>query len=359
MTSKMDTDFIIIGGGVAGVSVGAALAPLGKVTLWEAETALGYHTSGRSAAMFEEAYGLQPVIALNRASRAAHEANGDLSPRGLMIVGRAGEEAAFARDIAAMNLQEMSPNTARGMVPLLSSTVTRTAYDPHAHDLDTDAMQQRAVRAIRAAGGSVETGRPVTEVVRDGAGWRVTSGAWSVTARMVFNAAGAWADGIAGLAGVLPLGLTPLRRSVARIAAPTGQDVRGWPMLLGAGESWYAKPDAGALIVSPADEEPSPPMDAFPEDMALAEGLDRYSQAITAPLTRPLSSWAGLRTFTHDRCLALGPSEQSGFWWVAGQGGYGFQTSPAASRLIADKVAGRVSELDASVLAATDPGRFQ
>jgi glycine/D-amino acid oxidase-like deaminating enzyme len=175
---------------------------------------------------------------------------------------------------------------------------------------------------------------------------------------MVFDAAGAWADRVAVLAGVRPLGLRPLRRSVARVPAPPGTDVSRWPMLLGVGEGWYAKPDAGALIVSPADETPSEPMDAWPEDLDIATGLDRAGRAVTLPPVRPLATWAGLRSFSPDRLPALGPSEMPGFWWVAGQGGYGFQTAPAASRLVADRVAGRTPDLDPATVAALDPGRF-
>ena len=355
----MNTDFLVIGGGIAGVSAGAALSSLGRVMLWEREQALGYHSSGRSAAMFEESYGLPPVIALNRASRARHAANGDLSPRGLMLVGLAGEEAVFAEDLTRMGLAPLTVTEARALVPVLSGAVTRCAIDHAASDLDTDAMQQRAVRTIRAAGGTVETSRPVTAISRAEGGWCVRSGDHEVTARAIMNAAGAWADQVAVLAGIAPLGLQPMRRSIARIAGPAGQDVRGWPMLLGAGEKWYAKPDAGALIVSPADEDPVAPMDAWPEDIALAEGLDRYSRAVTTPIPRPLSHWAGLRTFTPDRCLAIGTSEVESFWWCAGQGGYGFQTAPAAAQLLADRVAGRPSELDAATLTATDPARFR
>lgn len=354
----MDNDFLIVGGGVAGVTVGAALSRMGRVVLWEAESQFGTQASGRSAAMFEESYGLPTTIALNRASHAAHAACGDLSPRGLMLLAQAGQETAFQNDIKAMGMEEIGTDQARALVPILSGTVARAAYDVEAFDLDTDALQQRALRQIRASGGAAETNRPVTAITRDGAGWRVTSQGHSTTAYMVFNAAGAWADGVAGLAGVRPLGLVPRRRSVARIAAPGGHDVAPWPMMLGAGESWYAKPDAGALIVSPADETLSAPMDAWPEDMDLAEGLDRYAQAVTEPVTRPIASWAGLRTFTPDRSLALGPSGTEGFWWVAGQGGYGFQTAPAASTLVADLVAGRTPALDASVVAALDPRRF-
>ena len=176
---------------------------------------------------------------------------------------------------------------------------------------------------------------------------------------MLINAAGAWADQIAVLAGLPPLGLTPMRRSMARIAAPGGHDVARWPMLMGAAESWYAKPDAGALIVSPAEEHPMQPQDAWADDMVLAEGLARYEEMVTAPVTRLIASWAGLRSFLPDRVPALGPDPVApGFFWVAGQGGYGFQSAPAASALVADLVAGRAPALDPDIVRALDPARF-
>ena len=146
---------------------------------------------------------------------------------------------------------------------------------------------------------------------------------------------------------------------MARIPAPGGQDVRGWPMMMAAGEDWYAKPDAGKLLVSPAEEDPMPPHDAFADDMVLAEGLARYEEMVTEPVTRLETSWAGLRTFSPDRCLVIGRAPQDdGFFWVAGQGGYGFQTSPAASQLAADLVAERAPELDPAMVAALSPARF-
>ncbi|MEL6588332.1 MAG: FAD-dependent oxidoreductase, partial [Pseudomonadota bacterium] len=154
------------------------------------------------------------------------------------------------------------------------------------------------------------------------------------------------------------LGLQPLRRSVARVAAPAGQDVSTWPMLLGVGEAWYAKPDAGAMLVSSAEEAPAPPGDAFADDLELARGMDFYGQSINAPLTRPMATWGGLRSFTPDRSLAIGPSDLPGLWWCAGQGGYGFQTAPAAAQLLADLISGRSPKLEADVVAALDPGRF-
>ncbi|WP_281824551.1 NAD(P)/FAD-dependent oxidoreductase [Jannaschia rubra] len=353
----MDCDFLIIGGGIAGSAAGAALADHGRVVLWEAEDAFAYHASGRSAALFEESYGLAPVVALNRASRPAHEAGGWMSPRGFLLVATKGQEEAFDRDCDQMCLGAMPLDEARAMVPILSDAVVRAAHDPSAMDLDTDAMVQAGLRAIRA-GGAAQTGRRVTAIDRLPGGWRVRAGEAEITARQIVDAAGPWADAVARLAGVAPLELTPFRRSMARLAAPGGHDVRHWPMLMGPGEAWYAKPDAGAWIVSPAEEEAFEASDAFADDMVLAEGLDRYQQAVTAPVTRPLATWAGLRTFAPDRCLVIGPSEVDGFWWCAGQGGYGFQTAPAAARLLADRVAGRVPELAPDVVAALDPRRF-
>jgi glycine/D-amino acid oxidase-like deaminating enzyme len=147
---------------------------------------------------------------------------------------------------------------------------------------------------------------------------------------------------------------------MARIPAPGGLDCRGWPMMFGAGETWYAKPDAGALIVSPAEADPMDPHDAYPDDMILAEGLARYEAVVTTPVTRLLASWAGLRTFAPDRTLVLGPDPTDpGFVWSAGQGGYGFQTAPAASRLVADLVGGRAPGLDAAAVAALKPDRLR
>lgn len=346
---------MIIGGGIAGASAGAALAAHGSVALWEAEDAFGYHASGRSAALFEESYGLPPVVALNRASRPDHAANGWMTPRGLMLLAVAGREDVFDHDLTHMAMDLLSVDEARAMVPILSPDITRAALHADAFDLNTDAMIQTGLRAV----GQARAGRRVTAITRISGGWRVQAGPHQVMARQIVNAAGPWADGIAEIAGVRRLGLTPLRRSMARIRAPGGHDVARWPMLMGAGEAWYAKPDAGALIVSPADEAPSEPMDAFADDMTLAEGMARYQEAVTPEVTRPISTWAGLRTFTPDRCLALGPSEIEGFWWCAGQGGYGFQTAPAAARLLADLIAGRAPELDAATVAALNPGRFR
>ena len=179
---------------------------------------------------------------------------------------------------------------------------------------------------------------------------------WSL---VLVNAAGAWVDQVAAMAGVQPLGFTPNRRSMARIPAPGGHDISGWPMVFGAGETWYAKPDAGALIVSPAEEHPQEPHDAWADDMVLAEGLARYEEFVIEPVTRMISNWAGLRTFSPDRVPVIGRDlREPSFFWLAGQGGYGFQSCPAASRLAADLIGGRQTEIGADLVAALNPARF-
>lgn len=354
------TDILVIGGGIAGVSVAARLAPHADVTLLEAETALGYHASGRSAALFEENYGKPPVKALNRASRAYHDSGGYLSPRGFLILCETGEDAAFEADMAELACHEITLEEARAHVPILNAKVRRAAYHADALDIDTDRMFQGFASDLRTAGGQIETRARVTSITRQDQGWQVTCGDQTYTAPILVNAAGAWADAIARMAGVTPLGLKPLRRSMARIPAPGGHDVSRWPMFFGPGETWYAKPDAGALIVSPADEDPQEPQDAWADDMVLAEGLDRYQGYVTEPVTRLETSWAGLRTFTPDRLLALGPAADTpSFIWCAGQGGYGFATAPAASQLTADLTLGHSPALDPETVRAFNPARFQ
>ncbi|ABN78342.1 NAD(P)/FAD-dependent oxidoreductase [Cereibacter sphaeroides] len=356
---RMDSDFLIIGGGIAGVSAAARLSELGSVTLLEAEDTLAHHASSRSAALYEPRYGLPPVVELSLASgdffRAA---DGILSPRGLLVVGREAERDRFEDETVGMHLERISAEEARAAVPILRPDVTLAARADHAWDIDTDRLLQGFAREARARGARIVTKARVGAIARDGAGWRVEAGE-SYRARILVNAAGAWADGVAALAGVRPLGLVPYRRSMARIPAPGGHDISRWPMIFGVGESWYAKPDAGALIVSPADEDPQEPHDAWADDMVLAEGLARYEEMVTEPVTRLLASWAGLRTFAPDRVLVIGEDPAApGFFWLAGQGGYGFQTCPAASRLAADLIGGRSPEVPAALVAALSPGRF-
>lgn len=357
----MTHDFLIIGGGIAGISAAARLAPLGTVLVLEAEAALAHHASGRSAALYEPHYGAAPVVALSLASGSYfRDIENLLTPRGVMMVARADQRAAFDADVAAMKFTPIEVAQAREMIPILNPhVVAMAAHAVHAEDIDTDLLIQHFARIARSHGATITTGARVSAITRHAAGWQVAWPGGSAEAKLVINAAGAWVDQVAALAGIAPLGFAPLRRSMARIPAPGGHDVSRWPMLFGPGEDWYAKPDAGALIVSPAEEDPQEPHDAWADDMVLAEGLARYEAFVTEPVTRLIASWAGLRTFSPDRVPVIGfaPSDP-GFFWLAGQGGYGFQSSAGASRLVADLIGGSAPEIDAATLAALSPARF-
>jgi len=357
------TDIIVIGGGIAGISAAARLSHDAQVTLLEAESALAYHASGRSAALFEENYGSATTVALNKASAAYHfEAHGGYtSARGLLITARAHEQDSFERDASTMGVDTISPQEACALVPILDrDQIAFAGYHAAAYDLDTDRMVQDFARDLRSNAGRVITGARVSGITHTAKGWQVETTHGMHTAPKLVNAAGAWADQIATMAGIAPLGITPMRRSMARLPAPGGHDVGAWPMFFGVGETWYAKPDAGALLVSPAEEDPLEPQDAWADDMVIAEGLARYEAVVNTPVTRVLTTWAGLRSFAPDRNLVLGPDPaMPDFIWCAAQGGYGFQTAPAASQLIADLVTGRTAQLSNDIVAGLSPARLR
>jgi D-arginine dehydrogenase len=354
-------DFLIIGGGIAGVSAGARLAKLGRVQLIEAEEALAYHASGRSAALFEMSLGSPAVIQLNLASHAYHQSEngGVLSPRGFMVVGKIGHESQFEHDLKDMNLSRISVDEAMNHMPILDrDKLCGAGYSSQSWDIDTHKLLQDFAKAL-TKNGRITTRARATKITRLEHGWEVETTAGTFSAKNLVNAAGAWVDEIAIMTGLPPIGITPKRRSAARIPAPEHHDISTWPMTVGAGETWYSKPDAGALLVSPADAEPSTPHDAWADDMVLAEGLARFEDMVTTPVTRLLANWAGLRSFSKDGNLALGRAPQDEtFIWCAGQGGFGIQTSPAASKLLADLISGTASEIDQTTVAKLNVARF-
>lgn len=347
----------IVGGGIAGLSAAAVLAKHGhEVLLFEAEHQLGYHASGRSAALFSASYGNELVRVLNRATEPVLSQMGALSSRGLLLVAKADQQKAFCSECEDMGLSDLSASEARSLVPILSDDVVYAAYDPSAKDIDTDAVLQAFARDARRYGAVIHTGAEI-KMVRPGFHLQIDGS--EVAVDLVVNAAGAWADDLAKIAGAKSINLAPLRRSMARLPAPGGRDVRSWPMLLGVGESWYAKPDAGGWLVSPAEEELVTAGDVWAEDMVLAEGLARYEAHVTEPVTRLETSWAGLRTFAPDRTLVIGEDPDCpGFYWLAGQGGYGFQTCAGAATHLAGLVSGSVSPLGEHVAQQLSPGRF-
>lgn len=360
-------DFLIVGGGIAGAGAAARLAPHGSVILLETEDALGRHATGRSAAIYIRNYGNQTLRALNAASEPVLMApegiceESLLTPRGEMLIAGEEELDAFKAYLdGADGMEVLTPDQAVELFPLLRREgIAAAAIERAAQDIDVDRLLQGFARLARRHGARLVTKAPVDTIRRSGNVWQVETPAGTFEAPVVVNAAGAWADVVAERAGVARVGLVPMRRSAAILPPPEGVDVTGWPLVASASESWYAKPDAGKLMVSPADEDPVEPHDAWPDDMVLAEGLHRFEQAVTMAVTRVERSWAGLRSFVKDRTPVVGfAPDAEGFFWLAGQGGYGVQTAPALSRLTADLCLGHSSELPAHVVSALDPGRF-
>ena len=347
-------DFLIVGGGIAGASVGYWLAREGRTVLLERESQPGYHSTGRSAALFWEGYGTPQVRALTRASRAFLGApppgfaeHPILTPRGALIVAarpRVDALDALLAEIApnAPSARRVDAAAALAMVPVLRPQAAHAAvYEPDALDIDVHALHQGFLRGIRAGGGTVVSAGGVTAIERDRGGWRVESAAGIWQAPVLVNAAGAWCDEIAALAGVPGIGLVPKRRSAFVFAPPEGLQVARWPMFIDVDESFYVKPDAGMLLGSPANADPTHPQDVQPEELDIAIGIERIQCATTLTIRRPTRTWAGLRSFVEDGDLVGGfDPDAPGFFWVAAQGGYGIQTSAAMGEACAALAAG-------------------
>ncbi len=356
------TDIIIIGGGIAGLSAAAEISPFASVTLLETEPNLGYHASGRSAAMFLEDYGNSIVRELNYASK-DHHTNADggvLSERGILMVARPQERDDFVGEATKFGMTEISTAQARKYVPILHPTNTAfAAYRPDVFDLDADRLLQNYTTKARMNGVKIHTKSQVSKATKTKSGWTVQTPSQEFTATILINAAGAWVDEVAKMCNINPLGFQPYKRSMAKIKAPGGHDVSKWPFMDGVNERWYAKPEAGSYIISPSEAQPVAPHDAWADDMVLAEGLERYSEMVTEPITRLEHSWAGLRTFAPDQTLVIGADNaDSSFFWLAGQGGYGFQSAPAASKLIAQLILGKPLEIGVKTVKALSASRF-
>lgn len=336
-------DFAVVGGGIAGASFAARIAPQARVLLLEREPAHGYHTTGRSAALFSALYGNEPVRALTRASRAFFDAppagfseHPLLSPRGCLYAGSA-QDAEAVQQIAASPLAQLvSANEARRRVPILTPAASaHAAYEPGAFDVDVNALHQGFLRAARAAGARLLTDAGVIALEKR-RHWQLTTSAGTFEARVLVNAAGAWADALAQMAGAAPCGLQPLRRTAILLDPAPESGSAGWPAVIAADESYYFKPDAGLLLASPADETPTAPCDAQPEELDIAVCVDRIETATTLKVRRVIRAWAGLRTFAPDRTPVVGYDDSiEDFFWLAGQGGYGVQTAPALSEAAA------------------------
>ncbi|MFO7854778.1 MAG: FAD-dependent oxidoreductase [Paracoccaceae bacterium] len=347
-------DVAVIGAGIAGASVAAELAASARVALLEMEDRPGRHTTGRSAALFSKTYGPAPIRALSRASEAFFDAPPEgfagaplLSPRGVIYPARGDQLPALEAMLEALSdrarLRRLDAAEARALCPLLRADYAAAAVlDDEARDIDVAALHEGFLRRLRALGGDLICKAEATSLTRDGAGWRIETGAGEIRAEVVVNAAGAWADLVAEAAGVAPVGLVPKRRTALIVAAPDGIDPSPMRMAVDVEEGFYLKPEAGKLLISPADETPVSPSDVQPEELDMAVCIDRIERAFDLSIRRIEHKWAGLRSFVADKAPVAGPAPDApSFVWLAGQGGYGIQTAPALGRLAAALALGR------------------
>jgi D-arginine dehydrogenase len=372
-----DFDFAIIGAGIAGVSAAYHLARHARVIVLEREHVAAYHTTGRSAALHSETYGSAEIRAITVASGrfyrkppAGFTDHPLLTPRGALIAGRAEQQAAMqkaAADYARLvpSVRWLDPAEALGRHPLLKpATAAGGAIFEEAEDMDVAAIHGGFLKGARAAGGVLRLNAEVATLERRNGSWRIgLSDGESVGAANIVNASGAWADVVAALAGARPVGLVPKRRTAFTFDAPSGLDLAHLPMVIDFDETWYIKPEVGQFLGSPADETPSPPCDAQPEEMDIAIAAERIETATTLEIRRIKNKWAGLRSFVADKNLVAGYDPKiEGFFWLAGQGGYGIQTGESAGRLAASLALGKGMPGDIAALgvaeAALSPARF-
>ena len=380
MSSRNETRFAIIGGGIAGASLGYRLAEAlgsGKaIKIFEREDRPGYHSTGRSAAVYTETYGPPVIRALTAGSRqffdnppdgfAAHEL---LHPLGLLLAGtesaRKRAEAIYS-DCRALtpNVEFLEGRAISDLVPVLKPEWTAVGvHEPDAMSMDVAALHEGYLRGLKAMGGEIIVDAEVLAIERASVDWKLETknGPWS--AEILINAAGAWADELANLAQLSPLGLQPKRRTAIVFQAPDNLPDSGWPMVNDVDETFYFKPDAGRILASPEEETPMPPCDVQPDELDIAITVDRLETATTFEIRRIDNKWAGLRSFFRDGIPATGfDAKSDSFFWLAGQGGYGITTSDALARLSTAMLLGQETPTDLVDIGVNtselDPGRF-
>ncbi|QQS12400.1 MAG: FAD-binding oxidoreductase [Rhodospirillales bacterium] len=373
-----EVDFAIVGAGIAGVSCAYFLAPRARVAILEREHVAAYHTTGRSAALYSETYGGAAIRAITVASgpfyRDPPAGFADvplLSPRGALFAGRADERAALDsahREFNALvaSVRRVDKAEALALCPLLRADyVDGGVFEPDAEDMDVAAIHAGFLRGARAAGATLRLKSEVVGLDRRDGKWlvRLADGD-TVVAGAIIDAAGAWCDALAAMAGVKPVGLVPKRRTAFTFDAPPGLDIARMPIVVDIAETFYFKPEVGQFLGSPADETPSEPCDAQPEEIDIAIAVDRIQTATTLEIRRIRNKWAGLRSFVKDKTFVAGYEPGAdGFFWLAGQGGYGIQSAPAMGRLSAALALGDGLPADITALgvaeAALSPMRLR
>lgn len=345
-------DFVVIGAGIAGASAAYELSALGEVLLYERETVAGYHTTGRSAALFTEAWETGLWRSLATASRpfldtppAGFAEYPILSSLPVLIIGRE-DQRHLVEEISAAAAETVVTELLGGSQAAELCPILRPGYvdiallEPGAMNIDVDLLHQGYLRGIRKRGGTVALGHRVDLIERVDGGWRVGAGATQVTAPVLVNAAGAWCDEVAALADIPPIGLVPKRRTAFTFPAPEGVDPVGMPMVIDAAVGFYFKPEAGQFLGSLAEATPMEPQDVRPEEIDVALAIERIQNATTLNISHVRRTWAGLRSFVDDELPVVGEDPLApGFYWLAGQGGAGIMTSPAMAQLLAALVA--------------------
>ena len=347
-------DILIVGAGMAGASAAYFMAPHAKVTVLEREPQPGYHATGRSAALYSETYGNATVRAITTASRPFYFDPPEgfspyplVTPRGALIVGAATDHDALRQTLDAM--RALVPNIAwwtqaqiLQRVPVLKpEAAVYGVFEPDAMDMDVHGIHQGFLRGAKAAGAQLVCDAGVRQIRHDGRAWYVETAVGQFSAPVLVNAAGAWCDELAQLAGVRPVGLVPMRRTAFNCEVPSSVQIQDWPLVIDAAETFYFKPDAGLLLVSPANADPVPAQDVQPEEIDVAIAVDRMETATSLQIRQVRRKWAGLRSFVADKTPVVGfAPDAPGFFWLAGQGGYGIQTAPAMGELAAALVRG-------------------
>lgn len=342
-------DFIVVGAGIAGASAAYELQQHGSVVLIEREPLPGQHTTGRSAAFLVDSYAGPVVGRLTRAGRSFFEHPPEgftefplVTPNSVLWIGRGDQRASLDDTIAkgrtaGAELHEVSVSEARKICPVLREDYVEFAVvEPSAMHIDVAELLEGFLRGFRRRGGTIATKAEVYRISECGGAWTVVAGEQNYESPVVVNAAGAWCDVIGQLAGARSIGLEPLRRTAITFDGPPDADTRAWPLVIDADEDFYFKPEGAQLLASPCDETPSAPCDAHPEDEDVALAADSVQRCTTIEIRHIRNRWAGLRSFVADRSLVLGMDpERAGFFWLAGQGGFGIMTAPAASRAAA------------------------
>ncbi|WP_326525870.1 NAD(P)/FAD-dependent oxidoreductase [Sphingomonas sp.] len=349
-------DIAIVGGGIAGATLAAELAPHASLVVIERESAAGYHATGRSAAFWSETYGGPHIQPLTTAS--AKELAPYLERLGALHIGRTGDAAAidaFLDEFAGtgVELHRVAP---AAQVPGLRPEWTLGVFEPSCAYIDVAALHADALGRVRRAGGALWLDADLASAAREGGAWRIETTAGPLAADILVDAAGAWADRVALAAGVAPIGIQPYRRTIAQLRTDPSPRA-GMPLVVDIGEHFYFKPEAGGrLWLSPADETPVDPCDAAPEELDVAVAIDRMERAVDWRVVAVERRWAGLRSFAPDRRPVYGFDPRvSAFFWCAGQGGFGIQTAPAAARLAASLLLGRARDAD---IAHIDPAIY-